>query len=97
MIKAIRIEDRALLDTYHNKRCLCCSNLSDPCHIVSRGAGGPDLPFNLMPLCRRHHTQQHKQGWKAMALQYPKVYLFLKKNGWTFDQNGSLWNDLLKV
>jgi 5-methylcytosine-specific restriction endonuclease McrA len=41
-----------------NRRCLICGERVRPSsvhHIVSRGAGGPDVPENLITLCRLHH------------------------------------------
>lgn len=29
---------------------------NDPAHIVSRGQGGPDLAWNILPLCRTDHS-----------------------------------------
>jgi hypothetical protein len=87
-----RIEDRDLLDTYHAKLCAACGcRPSDPCHIRSRGAGGPDLPWNIIALCRTHHTEQHKIGWDRMMRKYPQVRMFMIQNGWT-KLNGRLWN-----
>ncbi|WP_051723537.1 HNH endonuclease signature motif containing protein [Streptomyces albus] len=28
-------------------------------------AGGPTVPDNLMPLCRRHHLLKHRAGWEV--------------------------------
>lgn len=96
MAKKTRLEDRELLNKYHTKGCLACgAHPSDPCHVRSRGAGGPDVEWNVMPLCRTHHTEQHKKGWEAMASRYPKIYVFFKTHGWTFDLNGRIWNDRL--
>jgi len=33
----------------------------DPAHVRSRGAGGQD-EGNVIPLCRRHHDEQHRRG-----------------------------------
>jgi hypothetical protein len=33
-----------------------CSAGLDPHHIVPRGAGGDDVPENLITLCRHHHN-----------------------------------------
>ena len=60
--------------------CIICGRDAEPCHVRSRGAGGTDLG-NIVPMCRIHHTEQHKIGiktfqakWKvdmvALALQY---------------------------
>lgn len=92
-----RIEDRKLLDTYHDRACLACgARPSDPCHIRSRGAGGPDTPWNLVPLCRRHHTEQHTIGWDTMLRKYPKVFSELSRLGW-HKQNGRMWNAELEA
>ena len=60
--------------------CIICGRDAEPCHVRSRGAGGTDLG-NIVPMCRIHHTEQHKIGiktfqakWRvdmvALALQY---------------------------
>ncbi len=91
----MRIQNRALLNTYHSRPCSVCFRVpSDPCHIRSKGAGGHDLPFNLIPMCREHHVEQHKVGWDTMRRRYFTVDLFLKENGWE-KLNGRLWNKLL--
>jgi 5-methylcytosine-specific restriction endonuclease McrA len=36
-----------------------CSEGLDPHHIVTRGAGGDDVPENIITLCRRHHNDAH--------------------------------------
>lgn len=33
---------------------------SDPAHVRSRGAGGKDA--DVVPLCRKHHDEQHQHG-----------------------------------
>lgn len=30
---------------------------NDPAHIIGRGQGGPDSEWNVLPLCREHHSQ----------------------------------------
>jgi hypothetical protein len=41
--------------------CLVCQETPcDPAHVTSRGAGGGR--FDLVPLCRMHHDEQHAQG-----------------------------------
>ena len=86
MIK--RIEDRSLLKSYHEKSCIACgSKPCDPAHIKSQGSGGLDLEWNLIPLCRKHHSEQHQIGWKKFSSKYLNVLLYLKKHGWTFLNN----------
>jgi len=42
---------------------------SDPAHIKSRGAGGDDIG-NTIPLCQRHHREQHDIGITSFAEKY---------------------------
>jgi 5-methylcytosine-specific restriction endonuclease McrA len=78
-----------------SQRCLVCSSKNvDVAHVRTRGAGGPDEEFNLMPLCREHHTEQHKIGIITFMRRYPSVAAYLSTAGWTIE-NGKLWNDKL--
>ena len=89
--KPTRKVDRALLDTYHDKPCVVCGLPgSDPCHVKSVGAHGDDLPWNVMPACRRHHVEQHQYGWKTMAEDHPAVAFWLQENGWFFNPHNQL-------
>lgn len=70
---------------------------SDPCHIKSRGAGGPDTHRNIVPMCRGHHREQHQGG---IITFYRKHFGFRKAlglRGWIFDGDaGRLYNTGLK-
>lgn len=85
-MKPARIENRELLDTYHERPCVICRQPSDPCHIQSRGAGGDDVESNLIALCRYHHAMQHQFGWAKFMQLYPPVYQELKRKGWALDE-----------
>lgn len=37
---------------------------SDAAHVKTRGSGGDDIG-NLIPLCRRHHQEQHRIGVRS--------------------------------
>jgi hypothetical protein len=41
----------------------------DAAHVRSRGAGGRDAG-NVIPLCRRHHAEQHRRG--VLTWQYER-------------------------
>ena len=85
--KSKRIEDRELLDRFRDElNCAACGTTPvDPCHIKSVGSGGHDHVWNLIALCRTHHTEQHKIGWYKMAKKYPIVETVLDAKGWIFD------------
>ena len=64
--------------------CLVCrARPVDPAHVRSRGAGGhawigdPDNPAtargNLVPLCRKHHREQHDTGLRSFETKHGLV------------------------
>lgn len=49
--------------------CLACGlTPSDPAHVRSRGAGGGR--FDIVPLCRAHHQEQHQHGIQTFAARH---------------------------
>lgn len=46
-----------------------CSGRIECAHVVSRGAGGDDRG-NTVPLCTRHHREQHRIGVTSFARRY---------------------------
>lgn len=93
--KLHRIEDRDVLNAVKGQPCVVCRRPSDPCHIKSNGSGGDDTHWNLMPLCRNHHTEQHKIGWITFMRKYKAVEMSLASKGWYLNELGRLWNDFL--
>ena len=72
--KSRRIRDPELLAVFRTFPCLACGiTPSDAHHISSRGAGGDDVPSNLMPLCREHHAEYHARGPAYMIRTYSRV------------------------
>ncbi len=74
--------------------CLACGRTTSiKCHhIKSRGSGGGDDWFNLIPLCVDHHTQNGDgHAWhrgKILFLKnYPHVMEHLRKLGWEIFQD----------
>lgn len=89
--KLSRTKDRRLLDSYRSMPCLACgARPSDPAHIKSKGAGGGDDKWNVMPLCRIHHSLQHTKGWWYMAETFILIHGFLVYFGWEFSENRKL-------
>lgn len=65
------------------RRCLVCQRANpDRAHVKTRGSGGGDQEWNIMDLCRVHHTEQHKIGIITFAEKYKTVKGYLEKSGW---------------
>lgn len=90
--KVVRHRDRALLDTFHDMKCLIfgCRYASDPAHLRGRGAFGADTKDNVANLCRIHHSQQGTIGHYRMSLIYPEYAKALDERGWTFGSRNNL-------
>jgi len=74
--KPRRIFDPELLAEIRKAKCCIagCCHQAEPAHIKSRGAGGDDIPENLVPLCTWHHTgEQHVIGWRKFREKHPEV------------------------
>ena len=90
--KPKRISNRALLDTYHEMRCLVCNRTGAVGHHVkSKGSGGSDKPSNLMPLCAIDHSRVHAMGLTSFAEKHPSVKNWLLANGWEFNDHKMKW------
>lgn len=87
-LKPKRIVDKDLLKWIKtNARCIACFGIpADPHHVKARGmggAGGDDIPSNLMPLCRVCH-QNMSAPWRGigwMIRTYPNVRMWLLATG----------------
>lgn len=85
--KPKRKRDRDLLALYRNTPCLICRVTEGVCghHIKSKGSGGPDELWNLMPLCAIHHDLIHKMHLKLFAKKFLKAQLWVEFWGWTYE------------
>lgn len=79
-----RLTEATLLEFIRGSPCIACGAppRSDVSHIRSRGAGGPNVPWNMIPFCRLHHVQQHQVGWNILMRCYPRVRARLLELGW---------------
>lgn len=69
-----------------NERCII-SGIS-PCefhHLKTRGAGGLDVEWNMMPLSREKHSEAHHLGLRRFVEKYPQARSWMIKRGWEFD------------
>lgn len=88
----MRLKNKELLKTYKEKPCLVCGSLNQVSahHIKTRGAGGDDSEWNLMPLCFNHHTEIHKTGLRIFANKY-SLNSWLISKGWEFEGFTNKW------
>ena len=75
--KIKRLEDPELLALIRTLPCIACKPGSqvfntEAHHVTTRGAGGHDVPENLIPLCSQHHHEWHLNTGK-MIRKYPSV------------------------
>lgn len=74
--KRARIQSRELLDQVARQPCAACgirpqsNSANDPHHVTSVKSGGGDVESNVMPLCRRHHSEWHQIGPGRMIDRY---------------------------
>jgi len=89
--KEKRIQDKELLKAIRLMPCCVCGvRPVDASHIKTRGAGGADLPFNLVAHCRLHHSEWHQYGPKKFCKRYPVMLFKLRKMGWFFTIDNKL-------
>lgn len=89
--KPQRKVNQALLDRVREQPCAACGapGPSDPSHLISRGAGGPDAEWNVAPHCRRCHTEWHQLGPMRFVQRYKRFRNWLEERGWDVDPNGA--------
>ena len=65
------MKNKELRKSYRKMPCFVCGHIpSDPCHIISYSVCLSDDPVNLIPMCRKHHTEQGMMGWLEFASKY---------------------------
>jgi len=89
--KRKRLRSEGALREARSEPCVVCGCKSDAAHVRSRGSGGGDEPANLMPLCRRHHSEQHSGGWHRFANAHMSVMEALWRRGWRFELTPPVW------
>lgn len=69
---------------------------SDPDHIKTRGSGGGDYLWNLLPLCRTCHIDKHYMGLQKLVKKYPNLIHALDTKGWQFNKSYQRWENINK-
>lgn len=87
-----RIQNSDLVERIKKLGCVIdsqeCQGITDIDHVSTYGSGGRDyvtydkrLLLNLMPLCRKHHTEKGQIGYKKMIEKYPRYFEWLLDEG----------------
>ena len=83
-----------------DKPCLNCGKQTSGgnCfhHIKTRGSGGTDDVWNLMPLCFFCHERVHKIGLLKFSENFA-VKLFLENLGWEICPSKGVWTHTSKT
>ena len=67
-----------------------CWGNPEPHHLKTRGAGGSDDYENIMPLCRKHHTEIHSSGKNRFVEKY-RLQSWMRERGWVFEFFNGKW------
>ena len=95
--KKKRKQNASLLESIRLLPCCICGNHPvDASHIKTRGSGGPDEYFNVVPKCRTHHQEWGQYGWKKFCERYKIMKYVLSNRGWKVDRWGELYHDKLR-
>ena len=72
-----------------------CWNQSVGHHVITKGANGPDLVENLMPLCKVHHDEIHATSINYMSNTYWEIKSWLNYFKWehvpAFEEQQEKW------
>lgn len=60
-------------------------------HVKHRGSGGLDSPWNMMPLCQKHHNEIHLWNNTKFANEYENVKAWFIANDWSFSETYQKW------
>ena len=71
--------------------CIICGAHGEKHHFKSRGSGGTDDEWNIMYLCRKHHTEFHRIGATTFVNKYAQVRNWMIYNKWEFNEFKNKW------
>lgn len=77
------------MERYRGLPCVVCESTETTAdHVKTKGSGGPDKEWNLMPLCFFCHEEKGRVNIRVMAERYLQYRNWLKNHGWTQDHEG---------
>lgn len=93
--KPIRKADADVLAIVRTMSCCICGRRPvDASHVKTRGSGGPDTTWNVVPHCRQHHQEWGQLGARRFFLRYTVALIYLRGLGWEWDGE-KLWHPSL--
>ena len=94
-VDTLRIVNKKLTKSLQGEPCIICGYPGTAHHVTSKGAGGSDIPDNLMQLCDNHHTlagdSVHRKGLYEFAKMYDQVTQWLIDHNWEFNELYKKW------
>lgn len=63
----------------------CSSTETTGSHIKSRGSGGKDSTWNVIPMCFTHHREWEDNPKREFLDKYPEFWERLKGMGWELE------------
>jgi len=81
-------QDAQLLRSFRELPCMACGKFppNEAHHIKTRGSGGGDDYWNILPLCTSCHTGSknswHQSGAVSFLLKHNHILVYLQKLGW---------------
>lgn len=86
------MKNKTLRDSYKSMHCVACNRRGcDPCHLRTYAVTREDNPDNMVPMCRRCHSQQGQEGFKKMCEKYPRFEPNLNAKGYFVEQVFGVW------
>jgi 5-methylcytosine-specific restriction endonuclease McrA len=82
-----------------NKPCIACGESRDgyvTFHHVYSKAAYPEYknePWNLMPVCQKHHNEAHSMPDRLFAAKYRSVQDWFDANGWEVRVSGKYYHE----
>lgn len=64
----------------------CGKTPSHSCFVRPQESGGPNLYFNLFPLCVKHASEHERIGTKKMTEKYRNIFNYISHKGWVIEK-----------
>jgi hypothetical protein len=62
--------------------CIVTGKPAEYHHIKTRGSGGPDEEWNMIPISREIHTLWGNKGNSYMCQHFPQIKSWMVRRGW---------------